>query len=112
MRKGLYKLSTLSIFIIILLAGFFTYTGESQSASFHLNQLVDGDWEEQYVQSYTVEYETHDFTFTPQDGELLLRIDQQDVSYADIEHLDLQACGESVEPEYARFTDNEESVDG
>ncbi|MGB4966039.1 MAG: hypothetical protein WBO77_02940 [Microgenomates group bacterium] len=78
--------------------------------SFHIAQYLNDQWEQKHDANYSVEYQTKDFQLIPQNNQIKIRINQNTVSYGDIEFVQLRACGTIVTPEYARYVDTEESV--
>ena len=71
--------------------------------SYHISQLVNGtNWEEKYVQSYDVIYSTKTFSMTKENDSLTVRIEQETVPNGDIEFVKLTACGQDIEPNYAK----------
>ncbi|MDY6950219.1 MAG: hypothetical protein SWE60_01795 [Thermodesulfobacteriota bacterium] len=82
----------------------------SSEGAFHISQWNGDAWEELYHPPFQVTYSTKAFDFNVIDGEVSLRIVQTGLPFADIDQAKLVACGRELHPEYARHTDNSESV--
>ena len=81
------------------------------SSSFHISQLINNTtWEEKYIQSYEVEYSTKTFLMTKENDMLKVRIEQKNIPNGDIEFVKLSACGQLIDPEYAKFVNSGQSV--
>lgn len=78
--------------------------------SYHLSQLVSGNWEEKYQQNYPVKYQSFDYAFTPENNRLSLRIVQEHVPFGDIDQIKLTACGQMVNPAYAKYVSSGKDV--
>ncbi len=73
------------------------------SGSFHLSQRVNNQWVAKYTQTYTTEYETHSFKFTPHNHALTLKINEKNVPYADIDFITMKACESTLTPASANY---------
>ena|GEM_PF-5264793 len=77
--------------------------------TYHISQF-NGAWGEIYKRSFGTEYATEQFTITPVDNNVKLRIAQRGIPFADVDQAKLMACGEEIAPEYAVYTATGESV--
>lgn len=83
---------------------------EDGVATFHVRQLVDGEWEKVYQHSFPVEYETDTFEVTPHDASLELRFVQKTMDFGDIEFIQLSHCGAIVLPDSAQYVETGDDV--
>ena len=104
----------ITLVTVLTMTGIFhTYKNnkpKDAQGSFHIVQYLNDQWEQKHDANYSVEYQTKDFQLIPQNNQIKVRINQNTVSYGDIEFVQLRACGTIVTPEYARYVDTEESV--
>lgn len=116
MHRQFYRpLNILLLVVLISLVGYGHAAHDSlnhsvKKGSFHIAQAINNKWEELYVEQYTVQYQTKSFRVTPHNNELMIRINQQSVSYGDIEFVHLKACGQNISPDYARYVQSGENV--
>jgi len=93
-----------------------TVLGEENSVggtgSFYIHQSINGEWQEKFIEPFTTEYQTKNFSLTPDNGMIKLQLNQKNVSYGDIEFAHLYACGQKIEPLYSRYTTTGENVFG
>jgi len=88
-----------------------TVTNTGCGETYHISQLIEGSWQEIYVQPFETQYTTKEFNFSKnEDGEIKLRIIQKDTAFGDVEQIKLNACGQDMTPEYAIYTENDRSV--
>lgn len=81
------------------------------SGTFHLSQLgEDGEFVNKYSDHLGVNYEEREYGFEKIDGKVTLRVSQKNYPFADLDMLSLDSCFGRVEPEYAVYTDTNESV--
>ncbi len=108
----------LNILLLVVLASLVGYgyahddsvTHSVMKGSFHISQAINNQWEVRFVEPYSVTYQTKNFQLTPQNNSLKIRINQQSVSYGDIEFVHLKACGQNISPDYARYVQSGENV--
>jgi len=82
----------------------------SSEGGFIISQWTGETWEQVYQQRFQVKYSTEEFAFNAVDGELSLRIVQKDMPFADIDQIRLTACGVDLISEYARYTQDGQSI--
>lgn len=86
-------------------------TKNGYSSTYYLSQLVDGAWEEQYSESFGVQYSTGSFPFKAHDGKVQIRVVQNGSKpFAAIDQIRLESCGSVIAPSYARYVDGGEDV--
>jgi len=99
-------------------SNYFTNTGADGTGirigafagTFHVRQLTNEGWEEAYKHRFGVQYSTENFSIGAINGSVRLRIVQKDVPFGDVDQIKLEACGEVLAPEYARYIDTNGSV--
>jgi len=85
-------------------------TGGAGGGSFHISQMIKGEWEEIYIHPYDIQYSTHEFPIRSENGRVTLRIVQRDTPFGNIERVLLTAGVIELVPQYARYVDTGESV--
>jgi parallel beta-helix repeat protein len=80
--------------------------------TFHLSQLDSSDvWQEMYSSPFATMYSTKEFKFNKVNGQVKLRVVQNgNAPFADVEAIQLTACGVDITPTYAKYVDSGESV--
>jgi hypothetical protein len=98
--------------IITLLAGLLTIpvVAAEDESGFIVSQLTAKDWQKIYQHEFQVEYSTEEFIVDVIDGKVELRIVQKGTPFADIDQIKLTVDGAGLIPEYARYTENGESI--
>jgi len=97
----------------VLIAALFpaaAITADSSESGFHISQWTGGTWDEIYQHQFQVQYSTEAFTVNAVDGKVVLRIVQEGTPFADVDQISLMAGGEVLVPEYARYTENGQSM--
>jgi uncharacterized repeat protein (TIGR01451 family) len=82
----------------------------SSDSGFLISQRTGDTWEEVYQHQFQTQYSTEEFSFNAVAGEISLRIVQKDTPFADIDQIKLSACGVDLIPEYARYTEDGQSI--
>ena len=80
-------------------------TSNESPATFHISQLKDNKYEEEYSHHYGVKYSTENFDFNNLKDSLTLKINQNDLPFASIDAVSLNACEIKVDPLYAKNKD-------
>ncbi len=84
---------------------------ENAPSTYHISQLVDGEWIDMYEQGFGVDYEDYDFAFSPDEGRVVLKIVQRNVPFGNIDAVELRACDEAITAEYAVTEDGEDVLE-
>lgn len=94
---------------------FSTFLGGSGDDSggdgtFFIDQFIDGAWQTVARKAFEVEYHTETFDLFPQQGEVHLRIEQRDIPFADVDQVQLETCGQTLVPQYAKYVDDSSDI--
>jgi parallel beta-helix repeat protein len=86
--------------------------GNCEPTTYHLSQLsLSGEWSELFSSPFTTQYSTKEFPFTKIGDKISVRIVQTGPApFADVEAIQLSACGVDLVPTYAKYVDTGESV--
>lgn len=98
------------VFVILFLFLNSKWQATTDNGSYHISQFIGGIWMEQYVEPFTITYQTKTFIFSKTGDNLVLRFEQKTVPFGDIEMITLNACGNVINPNYAKFVQSGKSV--
>ncbi len=85
-------------------------TSTMEVGTYHFSQKIGNSWVEKYAQNFAVKYNNANLAFAPINNNISLRIEQKKIEFADIDQVQLRACGQVVVPTYARNLTNDTDV--
>ena len=109
---GKSMLASICIIAVLIIALFpaAVVGADSSESGFRISQWTGETWGEIYQHQFQVQYTTEAFTVDVVDGKVALRIVQVGTPFADVDQISLMVDGEELGPEYARYTESDQSI--